>query len=66
MESNAAGRLCMLMCMESELWCGLIATKHGTKCGIVLKYYNVIPIWFGWFLRVPFLHVLFFIQKNFL
>ena len=47
-----------MVCMHS--W------QNGTRCRDGGKYCGVIPILFGWFLRVPSLHVLVFIQKTFL
>ena len=38
--------------------------QNGTRCRDGVKVF-VIPILLGWFLRVPSLHVLVFIQKTF-
>ena len=45
-------------------FCGVHSWQNGTRCRDGGKYCGVIPIQFGWFLRVPSLHVLVFIQKT--
>ena len=39
--------------------------QNGIRCRDSGKYCGVIPIKFGWFLKVPSLHVLVFIQRTF-
>ena len=54
-----------LMYMLKVWWCAYLAKQHKMyRDGV--KVLGVVPILFGWFLRVPSLHVLVFVQKTFL
>ena len=59
--------ICCVFC-EQMTYLGLpncSISSPPTKSTQVWNCYGVIPILFGWFLRVPSLHVLVFIQKTF-
>ena len=50
-------------------FCSVRSLQNGTRCRDGVKYCGVIPILYGWFLRVPYtciyiVHALVFIQKT--
>ena len=47
-------------------FCGVHSWQNGTRCRDGVNVLCVVPILFGWFLRVPSLHGLVFIWKTFL